>query len=71
MSGPLDGFVECGRPGCPSWDDNATDDDVEAFEDSDGWAHGVQHVHFIDHWLIDPDENARHEGDTDAAAAAR
>ena len=51
-TGPLDGWDECSKPGCPSWDDNATAEAVAEFEDSDGWAHGVEHVHFIDHYLV-------------------
>lgn len=58
MTGPLDGWDECQHPGRPSWDDNTAPDDVEAFEDSDGWAHGTLHVHHIDHYLIE----TRHTG---------
>jgi hypothetical protein len=58
-AGPLDGWDECTEPGCPSHDDNATDEAVQEFEDSDGWAHGVLHVHHIDHYLI----NTRANGD--------
>ncbi|WP_431728516.1 hypothetical protein [Verrucosispora sp. TAA-831] len=50
--GPLDGWEECDVPGCPSWDDNADPDEVEAFEDS-GWAHGVWHMHLIDFYVVD------------------
>jgi hypothetical protein len=50
--GPLDGWEECGVPGCPSTDDNATDADIDAFEESDGWAHGVKHFHHIDHYIV-------------------
>jgi hypothetical protein len=50
--GPLDGWDECTVPGCPSWDDGADPDAVNEFEDTDGWAHGVKHVHFVDHYLV-------------------
>ncbi len=64
--GPMDGFVECEQLGCPSWDDNATPEAVREFEDSDGWAHGIRHVHFIDHYVIDPSDGVA----TDAAVRA-
>jgi hypothetical protein len=51
-AGPLNGWDECTEPGCPSWEDTATPEAVDEFEDSDGWAHGVLHVHHIDHYLV-------------------
>lgn len=58
MAGPLDGWDECDQPGCPSWDDNADPDVVDEFEDSDGWAHGVKHVHLIDTYVVNVGESA-------------
>lgn len=49
--GPLDGWTECDVPGCPSTSD-ADPEAVDAFDDSDGWAHGVQHHHLIDHYVV-------------------
>lgn len=50
-AGPLDGWTECDVPGCPSGFD-ADPADVDAFDDNDGWAHGVRHHHIIDHWMV-------------------
>ena len=47
--GPLAGWVICDEPGCPSWDDTATDEACDEFDDTE-WAHGQRH-HFIgDEW---------------------
>lgn len=59
---PLDGWDECTVPGCPSWDDDADPAAVNEFEDSDGWAHGVRHVHLVDHYLVPTGSNPTTNG---------
>lgn len=50
---PYAGLIECDRDGCP--------EDFDEELDETGWAHGVEHVHVIDHYMVREEDVERLE----------